>query len=186
MLSPQKLGCHLIYVNSVPLALHWLQIKAKTYPLERTVGSVQCRGKRCQTFHNMKETETFTSSTMGKTFKLNHKLNCNDKCLVYLLTCNVSLKQYVGQTVKEFRYRWNNCKNNGRKYQEYDTCMHVCMYTCMLFEHFSEKEHHGFLEGVCITLTDKTDPSNPLQRENYWRSILKTMAQCRLNVEDCV
>ena len=83
-------------------------VRAKLYTLERTVGSAQCKGKRCQTCHNVKETETFTSTTTGKTFKINHKLNCNDKCLVYLLTFNVCLKQYVGQTVEEFRYRWNN------------------------------------------------------------------------------
>ena len=29
----------------------------------------------------------------------------NDKCLVCLLTCNVCLKQYVGQTVEELKYR---------------------------------------------------------------------------------
>ena len=27
-------------------------VRAKLYPLERTAGSVQCRGKRCQTCHN--------------------------------------------------------------------------------------------------------------------------------------
>ena len=34
-----------------------------------------------------------------------------------------------------------------------------------LFEHFSEKGHHSFLEDVSVTLVDKTDPSNPLQRK---------------------
>ena len=34
-----------------------------------------------------------------------------------------------------------------------------------LFEHFSEEGHHSFLEDVSTTLIDKTDPSNPLQRE---------------------
>ena len=90
-------------------------VRAKLYPSERTVGSVQYKWKRCHTCHNVKETEIFTSATTGKTFKINHKLNSNDKCLVYLLKCNVCLKQYVGQTVEEFRYRWNNYKNNGRK-----------------------------------------------------------------------
>ena len=156
-------------------------VRAKLYPLERSVGSVQCKGKRCQTCHNVKETQTFTSTTTDKTFKINHQLNCNDKCLVYLLTCNVCLKQYAGQTVEEFRYRWNNYKNNGRNYQEYGTCMQQHP-----FEDFSEKGHHSFLKDVSITLIDKTDPSNPLQRENYWRNILKTMAPWGLNVEDCV
>ena len=56
--------------------------------------------------------------------------------VVYLLTCNVCLTQYVGQTVEEFRYRWNNYKNNGSKYQEYGTCMqqHFLVY-------FSEEGH---------------------------------------------
>ena len=77
-------------------------VRAKLYPLERTVVSVQCKGKRCQTCHNVKETETFTSRTTDKNFKINHKLNCNDECLVYFLKCKVCLKQYVGQTVEEF------------------------------------------------------------------------------------
>ena len=34
-----------------------------------------------------------------------------------------------------------------------------------LFEHFSEEGHRSFLEDVSITLIDKTDPSNPLQRK---------------------
>ena len=91
------------------------------------------------------------------------------------------LKQYVDQTAKEFRYRWNNYKNNSRNYQEYGTC--IQQHT---FEHFYGEWHHSFLEDVSITLIDKTDPSNPLQRENYWRSTLKTMTPCGLNVEDCV
>ena len=155
-------------------------VKAKLYPLERTIGSVQCKGKRCQACHNVKEAEIFTSTTTGMTFVISHKLNCNNKCLVYLLTCYVCLKQYVGQTVEKFRYRWNNYRSNGCKYQEYGTCMQQ-----HLFVHFSEEGHHGFLEDVSITFIDKTNPSNPLQRKNYWRSILKIMAPWGLNIEDC-
>ena len=70
----------------------------KLYPLERTVGLVQCKGKRCQTCYNVKETETFTSTTMGKTFLINRKLDCNDKCLVYLLTCNMSMAHVCSNT----------------------------------------------------------------------------------------
>ena len=51
---------------------------------------------------------------------------------------------------------------------------------------FSEEAHHSLLEDVTITLVDKTDPSIPLQRENYWRSIQKTIAPWGLNVEECV
>ena len=60
---------------------------------------------------------------------------------------------------------------------------HVCSNT---FLSISEERHHSFLKDVSITMGDKTDPSNPLQRENYWRSTLKTMTPWGLNVEDCV
>ena len=30
----------------------------------------------------------------------------------------------------------------------------------------------------------KTDPSDPLKREDYWRRTLKTMAHFGLNIED--
>ena len=53
-------------------------------------------------------------------------------------------------------------------------------------EHFNEEGHHGFLEHVSITFTDKTDPSEPLKRENYWKNVLKRMAPLGLNIEDSV
>ena len=55
-----------------------------------------------------------------------------------------------------------------------------------LLEHFSEEGHNNFLENISITLIDKTDPSNPLQRKNYWKSTLKTMMAWGLNAEGCV
>ena len=117
---------------------------------------------------------------MGKIFKINFKLNCNDKCLVYLLTCNACLKQYVGQTVEEFRCRWNNYKKNGRNYHDYSTYMQQ-----HLFEHFSEKGHLSFLEDIWkVTLIEKTDLINPLRKENYQRSTLKAMVPWGMNVEN--
>ena len=55
-----------------------------------------------------------------------------------------------------------------------------------LFEHFNEEGHHGFLEDVSIIFIDKTDPSEALKRENYWKSVLKTMLPLGLNIEDSV
>ena len=56
----------------------------------------------------MTKTNTFTNSVTGETYKINHRFDCNDKCLVYLLTCNKCKKQYTGQTTDNFRGRWNN------------------------------------------------------------------------------
>ena len=53
-----------------------------------------------------------------------------------------------------------------------------------LFRHFSSPGRNGFLNDVSITFIDKTDPSDPLKREDYWRRTLKTMAHFGLNIEE--
>ena len=98
-------------------------VRAKLYPEERSKGSFKCGSKRCEVCLNVNETSNFTSTVTGETYIINHKFNCNGNCLVYLLTCNCCKKQYVGQTVDEFRFRWNNYKSNCRK--------HVCNNTYM-------------------------------------------------------
>ena len=85
---------------------------AKLYPLERKRGSYKCGSSRCQVCNNIEETETFSSTVTGETYKINHHLCCNDKCLIYLLTCKVCCKQYTGKTVDKFRSRWNNYKDS--------------------------------------------------------------------------
>ena len=55
-----------------------------------------------------------------------------------------------------------------------------------LFEHCNKEGHNGFLEDVSITFIDKTDPSQLLKKESYWKNVLKTMALLGLNTEDSV
>ena len=57
-------------------------IRAKLYPIERKVGSCKCKGKRCEVCKNVLETDTFTCSNDQTTYKINHKFDCNEKCLV--------------------------------------------------------------------------------------------------------
>ena len=124
---------------------------------------------------------TFQSSVTTETFKINHRLTCDDKCLVYLFTCKTCSKQYTGETTDQFRLRWNNYKSNDRKFKRGEPCMQE-----HLFEHFYSDGHNGFLEDVAITLIDKTDGRDPKNRENYWMRTLKTLAPQGLNIEDCV
>ena len=46
--------------------------------------------------------------------------------------------------------------------------------------------HNVFLNDVSITFIDKTDPSDPLRREDYWRQTLQTMFPYGINIEDSV
>ena len=69
--SPRKISSYLIRV--------------KLYPSDRVVGSTRCGKKKCEVCMNVSETNTFTSNVTGKTYKINHKLNCDDNCLIYFL-----------------------------------------------------------------------------------------------------
>ena len=83
---------------------------SKLYPLEHKRGPNKCGSSRCQMCSNVEETETFSSTVTGEAYKINHHLCCNDKCLIYLLTCKVCGKQYTGKTVNKFSLQWNNYK----------------------------------------------------------------------------
>ena len=116
-------------------------VRAKLYPLGRTVGSKKCRKSRCDVCLNVEETDTLTSSLTGETFKINHKLNCDDRRLIYLLTCKCCGKQYVGETTDEFRLRGNNYRSNDIKFVQNQVCMQE-----HLFKHFNSNGHDGFLK----------------------------------------
>ena len=71
-------------------------VRAKLYPVERSVGSFNRKRPRCQICTYVNETDSFTSTFTGETDKINLKFDCMEKCLIYLLTCNKCRKQYVG------------------------------------------------------------------------------------------
>ena len=52
--------------------------------------------------------------------------------------------------------------------------------------HFLMAGDDGFLKDVSITFINKTDPSDPLWREDYCRQTLKTMLLYGLSIEDSV
>ena len=85
--------------------------------------------------------------------------------------------QYVGQ----FRSGLNNYKSDSKKHGQGATCMQQ-----HLIKHSCTSGHCGFLGNISLTFIDKTNPSDPLKREDYWRSTLKTMAPLGLNIEESV
>ena len=86
--SAQKLGSYLV--------------RAKLCPLQRKVGSSKCDKRRCEVCNNVPDTSIFSSKVTGDTFKINHSLNCEYKCLIYLVTCKQCNKQYTVETTDLF------------------------------------------------------------------------------------
>ena len=134
-------------------------VRAKLYPLHRKIGSKKCTKNRCEVCDYVTDTDACTSTVTGESFKINHQLNCDDRCIIYLLTCKQCQKQYTGETTDDLRYRWNNYKSNSRKKEP---CMQEHLY-----RNFSSPGHRGFLDDVSVTLIDKTDGPDPKKREDY-------------------
>ena len=95
-------------------------------------------------------------------FKINHYFDYYSKSLIYLISCKVYGKQYVGSTTERFRFRWNNYKSCQRKPDGGEDCMQR-----YLHEHFLSKDHDGLINDVEINFVDKTDPSDPTRKEEF-------------------
>ena len=48
----------------------------------------KCGGKRSEVCIIVNKRSTFAIAVIGKTYIINHRFDCNERCLVYLLTCN--------------------------------------------------------------------------------------------------
>ena len=109
--------------------------------------------KRCKVCVNVCETDTFSSAFTGETFKINHKLNCDDKCLICLFTCEYCGKQYIGESTGEFRFRWNNYKYNDRKYTRNEDCFQEHLFEtskqCMVINQVC---HWYQLADICVRI----------------------------------
>ena len=122
-------------------------VRYKLYPVERKVGCRGCGRFRCLVFKSISITEEFTSFTTKKTYKINHSFDCNDKCLIYLLSCKSCGKQYVGNTTGHFRSRWSNYKSDVRKAESGDM---ENVKQKFLQSHFLQRDYQGFLKDVCL------------------------------------
>ena len=136
----------------------------------------KCNSNRCNVCDTLNLTREFTSSTTGQTFQINYELNCNAMSVIYLITCKICSKQYVGETTNKWRKRWNNyifnnneAKNGNRHTQP------------KLHSHFLQPDHHGLQEDAIVTLIDKTNSVYPKIRERFWIKKLQTLEPCGLN-----
>ena len=140
------------------------------YSLQRTGGSFKCTKPWCELCINVIETDTFTSTATGEGLIINHEFNCEGKCLIYLLACNKCRKQYVGQTVYSFRFRWNNYKCNCHKHAKGELVKQQHLY-----DHFMLQDHTQFVNDISIVFIDQTDSTDPLKTEQCQRHTLKTL-----------
>ena len=155
-------------------------VRSKLYAIEREVGSYRYGNSGCQVCTSVQVTDTFSSFVTKSSYKINHNFNCNNKCLIYLLSCKTCGEQYTGKTVGKFRSRWNNYKTDARKAASgsIESCKQQ-----FLQNHSLQDDHHGSLKDVEVTSFDKTQASDSTTREYYWMRTLKTLYSDGLNLE---
>jgi len=81
-------------------------------------GVFKCGRSNCQVCPLFKLGNVFESTNSRETYVINFKFGCNSENVIYLLTCKVCQKQYVGSTITKFRLRLNQYKSNLRLYAE--------------------------------------------------------------------
>ena len=83
----------------------------------------------------------------------------------------------MGLTSERFRFQWNNnsCQREAEKRKN---CMQKYVHDLFL-----SVGRNSLINDVEIVFNNKTDPSDPTRREEFWRNKLKTLAPYGLNVE---
>ena len=94
--------------------------------------------------------DSFHSYVSKKEYKINFAFNCDSSNVIYLFDCVVCGFQYVGSTSTPLRYIFNNYKACFRKFSSGSSVPQMD-----LFRHFSEENHHGFLEEIRVKIIDK-------------------------------
>ena len=141
---------------------------APTTPISDTF-SLNCSIKRCATCKFVKNETTFKSSSTNLSYISPADTDCGSRNVIYLVTCKICQKQYVGQTGRTLRERFSRHKTSI-----------LCGTPNTLWEHFSL---HGGLQSVQIQPIEKLqgDLDFRLERERFWIKLLKTAQPSGLN-----
>ena len=110
---------------------------------------------------NMPRLNKFTSNVTCETNNINHKLNYDDKCLIYLLSCKYCSQQTLESFVKKVE-----CKSIALA--------------------FLQHERQCLLKNVTITHFNKTNGKELKKRQRLWRKTFKNYSSFGLNVEESV
>ena len=149
----------LAFRNAKTLKDHLVRSKLKiTY---EKPGVTICGRKNCEICHILHQGDIFESSNTGKQYKINFLFNCNSRNVVYLLTCKICEKQYVGSTVSKFRSRFNQCKCNinlcGKGQRSF--------MQEPLIDHFFSNKHNGSHKDIkCGLLTIATQTTQNVEK----------------------
>ena len=109
----------------------------------------------------MVEGDRFSCNGSGREYRISRCFTCDSSGIVYLLGCKVCGKQYVGSTFTTFTARFNNYKSASHRFDKGESGTQE-----ELFRHFTEADHHGFMEGISLQVIDRIF-GDSRQREGF-------------------
>ena len=101
--------------NDKSLKYKLVQSKLRN-PNKRTLESNKYGSKLGQIYDIISLENEFTDRHKREAYEINVHFDCNGQFVIYLITCKVCRKQYVGSTITPFRKRFNQCKSNIKLY----------------------------------------------------------------------
>ena len=136
------------------------------------------KGSRCCT--QVLSTNFFKSTITSKTYNIFHNSNCKDKNIIYLLTCKLCDKQYVGKSETQFNLRLNLYRN--RIYSARHNSL------TPVEKHFKELGH-DFNRDATFVIIERIEHNSPekiptiiKKHEDAWVLRLHTLLPNGLNV----
>ena len=140
------------------------------------VGSIKpCRGKLCQTCNFIQETTQIKKG--NETVKIFQNLNCNSRNLIYLIHCDSCGAQYVGETGRTLRERFNGHRTDVRLSKRTNVAVHFDGCLCNFEQHCKLYP----IEEIPDTLSQEANKKLRLERENFWIRKLKTYPPYGMN-----
>ena len=134
-----------------------------------------CRKFNCSTCrHHLLTTPTFKANRKNSdTFSIRHKLSCQSKNIIYLITCMRCKKQYVGQTSNQLNTRINQHRTSILNKK-----------SILIAKHFNLPGHSILdLKVQPIDQATSKKPSEELHHlETFWIKTLRTLTPHGLNV----
>ena len=134
----------------------------------------------------LKETKTYKSYHSNQVFRIQNRLTCDSKYVVYLIDCDLHKKSYIGYTTTNMKTRFSNNKSHIKS----NKC------TCEIITHLIKENHNldisdfrkydeSLSKSVSVTIIEKvkgvldTDSieikeAKCERREAYWQRQLKT------------
>ena len=146
--------------------------KGREHPQRNLWGMKKC-GKPCPIDIHVLPSKKVKSSQTGESFVIKGNFNCFTEGVIYVITCDICKKQYIGQTGRSLHTRIREHMNDLKKGKNVSGI------------HYSLKGHNH--KDMKVQIIEKVTPNTDhyrLEREEFWIKTFITKKPFGLNILD--